>query len=256
MTTRPSHHQLTEWSEAVARDPASLLFLPLAKEYRDRGLTDAAIRICIRGLERRPSHVEAHHLLGTLYHDAGDLTRAFDEWDIVLRLDPSHLAARHLLESLPAAETRRRNLRRDSRGSGGPREQSPAGAGGADTRPFAAMSSLDGIRGAIVLDRAGTVLGGELRLGGVDHAPEVAAALGGLADEVARATEYLGLGSWRELALEAGPHTLVAAPAGGAIVAVLGDAGVPLGWLTRISKQMRDAAGKWLAVRAIPPLNE
>jgi tetratricopeptide (TPR) repeat protein len=55
--------------------------------------------------------VEAHHLLGLIYRDAGDLTRAFDEWDIALALAPEHHAARrqiafacHARGDLEAAE--------------------------------------------------------------------------------------------------------------------------------------------------------
>lgn len=248
MTRRPDHQQLTEWSEAVARDPVSLLFLPLATEYRERGLRDAAIRLCLRGLDRHPNHVEAHHLLGTLYHDAGDLTRAFDEWDIVLRLDPAHLEARQLLESLPAAAGPG-----PGRGEfplpGDPPEHTTARAVEAVHSPFAAMWPPDGIRGAVLLDGAGRLIGGEMQVEGVDHAPAVAAALGDLAGEAARATEYLGLGSWREMVLEAGPDTMVVAPAGGATAAVLADPGVQLGRLARMAKKLCNAAGDWLATQ-------
>jgi len=86
--------QVRQWSEEVAADPASLAFLPLAGAYRDQGRHDAALKLCIRGLEKHPDHVEAHYLLGLLYREGGEALKAFDEWDIALALDPDHAASR------------------------------------------------------------------------------------------------------------------------------------------------------------------
>ena len=86
--------QVRQWSEEVAADPASLAFLPLARAYREQGRRDAALRLCIRGLERHPDNVDAHFLLGLLYREGGEQTKAFDEWDIALALAPQHAGAR------------------------------------------------------------------------------------------------------------------------------------------------------------------
>lgn len=86
--------QVRQWSEEVAADPASLSFLPLARAYREQGRRDAALKLCIRGLEKHPDNVEAHYLLGLLYREGGDTLKAFDEWDIALALDPEHAGSR------------------------------------------------------------------------------------------------------------------------------------------------------------------
>lgn len=86
--------QVRQWSEQVAADPASLAFLPLARAYRDQGRHDAALKLCIRGLEKHPDNVDAHYLLGLLYREGGDGLKAFDEWDIALALDPDHAGSR------------------------------------------------------------------------------------------------------------------------------------------------------------------
>jgi tetratricopeptide (TPR) repeat protein len=86
--------QVRQWSEEVAADPASLSFLPLAAAYREQGRRDAALKLCIRGLEKHPDNVEAHYLLGLLYREGGDTLKAFDEWDIALALDPEHAGSR------------------------------------------------------------------------------------------------------------------------------------------------------------------
>ncbi|MBI3081484.1 MAG: tetratricopeptide repeat protein, partial [Gemmatimonadetes bacterium] len=84
---------LQRLSQEVARDPASLAFLPLARAYRRQGQREAALRLCLRGLERHPTHVEAHTLLALLYLEAGDRERAFDEWATALRFDPENFDA-------------------------------------------------------------------------------------------------------------------------------------------------------------------
>lgn len=86
--------QVRQWSDEVAADPASLAFLPLAAAYREQGRHDAALKLCIRGLEKHPDHVEAHYLLGVLYREGGEDLKAFDEWDIALALDPDHAGSR------------------------------------------------------------------------------------------------------------------------------------------------------------------
>ncbi|HEX6912267.1 MAG TPA: tetratricopeptide repeat protein, partial [Longimicrobium sp.] len=86
--------QVRQWSEEVAADPASLSFLPLARAYRGQGRRGAALKLCIRGLEKHPDNVEAHYLLGLLYREGGDTLKAFDEWDIALALDPEHGGSR------------------------------------------------------------------------------------------------------------------------------------------------------------------
>lgn len=86
--------QVRQWSEEVAADPASLAFLPLARAYREQGRHDAALKLCIRGLEKHPDHVEAHYLLGLLYREGGEELKAFDEWDIALALDSDHVGSR------------------------------------------------------------------------------------------------------------------------------------------------------------------
>jgi hypothetical protein len=90
-TTAPA--DLQRWSEELARNPASLAFLPLARAYRRQGRVDHALRLCLRGLEEHPTHVEGHALLALLYLESGDRARAADEWATVLRLKPGNFEA-------------------------------------------------------------------------------------------------------------------------------------------------------------------
>lgn len=81
------------WSDELARDPASLVFLPLGEMLRRQGQLELALKIALRGLERHSHNVDAHDLLARIEVDRGELQRAFDEWDVVLRLAPNHLGA-------------------------------------------------------------------------------------------------------------------------------------------------------------------
>lgn len=89
--------QVHRWQEEVARDPGSASFLPLADLYRREGRLDVARRLCQRGLERHPEHVEGHVLLGRILREQGEQERALDEFDIALHLDPDHRAARRAI---------------------------------------------------------------------------------------------------------------------------------------------------------------
>ncbi|MGH7501165.1 MAG: tetratricopeptide repeat protein [Longimicrobiales bacterium] len=89
----PAPADLQRWSEELARNPASLAFLPLARAYRRLGRRDLAVQLCLRGLEHHPTHVEAHALLALLHFESGDRARAADEWATVLRLKPGNFEA-------------------------------------------------------------------------------------------------------------------------------------------------------------------
>ena len=89
----PAPADLKRWSEDVARDAASLSFLPLARAYRRQGRRDAALRLCLRGLEQHPDNVDAHGLLAVLYFESGQRVKAYDEWSMVLTIEPDNFDA-------------------------------------------------------------------------------------------------------------------------------------------------------------------
>src|SRR5436305_994593 len=89
----PMADDVRRWSDELARDPASLVFLPLGETLRRQGQLDLALKIAVRGLERHSHNADAHDLLARIAVDRRELQRAFDEWDAVLRLSPSHLGA-------------------------------------------------------------------------------------------------------------------------------------------------------------------
>ncbi|HEX2778617.1 MAG TPA: tetratricopeptide repeat protein [Gemmatimonadaceae bacterium] len=86
--------EIRRLSDELARDPGSLVFLPLGEALRRQGQVDIALKVALRGLERHPHNADAHDLLARISVDRGELQRAFDEWDMVLRFAPRHAGAR------------------------------------------------------------------------------------------------------------------------------------------------------------------
>src|SRR5579864_9676896 len=81
------------WSEELARDPDSLVFLPLGESLRRQKQLKLAHKIALRGLQRHSANADAHDLLARISVDLGEVQRALDEWEIALRLEPSHIGA-------------------------------------------------------------------------------------------------------------------------------------------------------------------
>lgn len=74
-------------SDALAADPASLVFLPLGESLLARGDLTHAARVAQRGALRHPMRLEAHDLVARVALAMGDETRAEAAWRTVLRLD-------------------------------------------------------------------------------------------------------------------------------------------------------------------------
>ena len=74
----------------LAADPTSLVFLRLGEALRQAGRLEPAAKVALQGLSRYPNLPEAHDLYARILVDHQDLESAFDEWDMTLRLDPSH----------------------------------------------------------------------------------------------------------------------------------------------------------------------
>jgi tetratricopeptide (TPR) repeat protein len=277
--------QIRAWSEEVARDPGTLAFLPLAEAYRQAGRRDAALRLCLRGLERNPTNVEAHYLLGLLYREGGEPVKAFDEWDMALSLDPEHSGARreiglvcaergewgsalrHLERAAaanPADDEVQGTLARARSQSGTPAApaapappvEAPAAAAApapptspwdAAQAEFRGLIAERGILGALLMDGHGFVVAGEMQAGGTDRGPEVAAALHGASAEAERALRHLGLGTWRGMLVETPETTVRIAPAADdAMLAVAASREVPTGWTLRIAARASSVASRLL----------
>ena len=266
----------------LAADPGSLAFLRLGEALRVRGQRDAAQKVAITGLTRYPHLPDAHDLFARILVDAGDLERAFDEWDMALRLDADHPGAHkglgflyyragdltnallHLQtaaaatpgdESLEAAVGRVRADLSAASGPAAPAAESVSPAAGEDAagaevpstpKIFAGLEGAE--NGLLLLDANGMRLGGGLRTpAGTDVADVVAAHLSGVSREAGRTVKLLNLGEWQSLAVEAKGGNLALIPASDdALLLVVRDGSVPMGRLAFLAERAAKAARAWL----------
>jgi tetratricopeptide (TPR) repeat protein len=226
----------------LAADPASLVFLPLGEALRRRGQLEAAQKVALQGLGRYPHLPDAHDLFARILTDRADFERAFDEWDMALRLDPQHAGAHkgvgflffkagrtaealeHLEQALAEAPDDQSLQHAVARVRAAMGDAAPVKAAAPVAEPVAApgvgpasspvnddeaaraaiFAGLEGAEnGLLLVDTQGLRLGGGLRSPeGADVADVVAAHLAGVSREASRTAKLLGLGQWEAVVLE------------------------------------------------------
>lgn len=265
-------------SAQLAQDPQSLVFLRLGEALRRKGQLDAALRVAVNGLERHPHLADAHDLYARILTDKHDYERAFDEWDMAVRIAPHHTGALKGLAFLyfkvgdiAQAEAHLEAARKVEpddpsieqafemiRGGVKMPTPEPAAPSPVAAAPSPAVGVLDearvfaGLEGAneglLLIDGAGRVLGGALKdRSGADVTDSVAAYLAGVSQEAARTAKLLGLGAWNGLSAE-GQHGNVhlAHPTPEALLLVVRERGMPLGRLAILAQRATGMARRWL----------
>ena len=265
--------EIKKLSSQLAQDPESLVFLRLGELLRHKGQFDAAQRVAVTGLERHPHLADAHDLYARILADKHDYERAFDEWDMALRIAPTHVGALKGLAFLyfKVGDVEQATAHLEAAQQAAPDDASLAQAlalarGGhvpqetpAPPPATAPVEALDearvfaGLEGAeeglLLLDASGRVLGGALKNAeGQDVTDAVAAYLAGVSQEAARTTKLLALGKWTGVAAEGRTgHVHLTAPTDDALLLVVRDRAVPMGRLAIIAQRAAGAARRWLA---------
>jgi tetratricopeptide (TPR) repeat protein len=265
------------WSEELAREPGSLVFLQLGDALRRQQQFDLAHKVALRGLERHPHNADAHDLLARIAVDRGDFERARDEWNAVLRLVPGHAGALRGLGYLSfqqgrvddaerylagAAETDEPSVAsalravRHASGNYASISANPASSSAAyvppepsnDPRRLFETLLVDEGQTALLLDANGLVLGGVyIDADGADVSQDVGARLSGISDEVRRSTKYLDVGDWRSITFETPAAVVAMAPSeGGGLLVVAASKVTPLGLLRRLLDRCAARASSWL----------
>ena len=262
--------EVRRMSDELARDPGSRVFVPLGEALRQRGQHDVALKMTLRGLERHPHLANAHDLLARISVDRGDMERAFDEWDMVLRLSPGHLGALKGMgficfhrEQFADAE---RYLAAAVAGDAGDEQVASAlqhvraaqshASSRAGSPEYIAQDSRylfvdvlpDEAQTALLLDPAGLVLAGAyIGADGRDVAQEVGAELSGVTDAARRATRHLALGDWTSIVFETEVAVVAMAPSvqDGLLVLATSRA-TPLGLVRRLLDRCNRRAQGWL----------
>lgn len=257
-----ARRSLRELSEEVATNPGSAAFVDLVAAYRERGDLDRALRLCLRGLTRHPTHVEAHYELGRIYQERGERELALDEWGIVRRLAPEHMQARcataelYLKEGkIEAAERELLNARELASGepwveglwsrlqeailrANGTRQ------GGLFTE---VVAQYGGAVNAVLLDGDGQVVE-EPGVTPPEGLIELARELSGARAEAERVSRYLELGCWSGMVVESGSARIAAAPVGEGAVVVWSDGNLPAGRAARALERVKALARRHLGV--------
>jgi tetratricopeptide (TPR) repeat protein len=260
------------WSDELARDPSSLVFLPLAETLRRQGQLDLARKVATRGLERHPHNPDAHDQLARIHADKGDLQAAFDEWDTVLRLVPGHVGAIKGMAFIRFQQGRHEEAERLLMQAQGRNEDSDITAAINMVRRSSGVSLaqvsvpempsdphllfadiLANDQTAMMLDKDGLVLAGAYySADGRNVAEDVGANLSGVSDEALRATKHLEIGAWRSILFEteAAVVSLSPAPAdgpaAGGLIVVAAAPATPLGLLRRLLDRCIARSAAWL----------
>lgn len=264
---------IRRWSEELARDPSSLVFLQLGEALRRQGQLEVALKIALRGLERHQRNVAAHDLVARIAVDRRDFSRAFVEWELVLRIEPSHLGAMKGLGYLCFHQGRldeaEEYLNRAAAGGGGNDVKNALNmvrhtSGGpslsdvtSDTpQPSAtdpqflfADQLLDEAQTALLLDESGFVLAGlYLDAEGNNVSADIGAQLSGISDEVRRATRHLDIGDWKAITFETHAAVVAMAPvAPDNLLVLAASRATPLGLLRRLLDRCGAYASEWLS---------
>jgi hypothetical protein len=204
--------EIRRWSEELAREPNSLVFLQLAEALRAQGQRAVALKIAQRGLDRHPGNAEARALVDRITAELGE-----------------ELAVQQAAAALAAAS------------------QVETAAASAAARLFADLLMDDG-QTALLLDDSGYVLGGLYLDGdGEDVGQDVGAQLSGISEEIDRSTRHLGLGDWRSLTFETGAAVVAMSPTPQhGLVVVAASRSTPLGLLRRLLERCSERASGWL----------
>ncbi len=270
---------IRRWSDELARDPSSLVFLQLSEALRRHGQLEVALKIALRGLERHQKSAEAHDLVARIAVDRRDFERAFNEWEAVLKLVPGHVgamkglgylsfqqgrfdAAEQYLSSAAAKgagsdvanalETVRRTSNTVAASAipdahvvvqpiRAPRQEDP--------QYLFADLLVDDAQTAMLLDANGLVMAGVyLDHEAQDISQNVGAQLSGISEEVRRSARHLDLGEWRAITFET--HAAVVAMTPGidnSLVVVAASRATALGLLRRLVDRCAERATDWLA---------
>lgn len=259
---------IRRWSDELARDPSSLVFLQLGEALRRQGQVEIALKIALRGLERHQRNADAHDLVARIAVDRRDFSRAYEEWQTVLKLKPAHLGAMKGLGYVCFQQGRfedaEKFLAKAAAGGGGTdvsnalatvRRSSGSVAGpvfvadpAADPQYLFADLLVDDGQTALLLDAGGYVMAGlYLDPDGNNVAQDVGAQLSGISDEVQRSARHLDIGEWKAITFETQAAVVAMSPARDhSLIVVAASRATPLGLLRRLLERCADRGGDWL----------
>lgn len=230
----PAPDDIRRWSDALATDPASLVYADLADALRRQGDLDAAEHIARRGIDRNPGHAPGLVVLARIAEDRGDLVTASEWWERARAAEtrgvPSPAPVRRTSGGVRAAVRRPTPAAPLRAVAHGAAHSTAHGAGRTPTFVASFSGSRPEIVRSLVADADGLLLASPTASDDLGVLEAMAAAVAGVGDDATRAATHLGLGAWRAIVLETSADTLAVAPASDGALTVLSVARhVPLG---------------------------
>jgi predicted regulator of Ras-like GTPase activity (Roadblock/LC7/MglB family) len=260
-------------SEQLAKDPTSLVFLPLAEMLLVRGELANAARVARRGADRHAHRADVHDVVARIALAQGDAEAAERAWHDSLAVSadfgPAHRGlgflcyqqerwaeaeaylarARQMTPNEPSLEAAwgaLREARSASTAAEAPEAQVPLHAGSLFDPALGDTSQV-----ALLLDADGLVVAGAYATAdGTDLGAVIGAHLSGVSDEAERAMRHFGLGAWTRILLESEAATLMMSPAQDGVTLVAAPREVPLGFVRRTLDQCQVLARRWLGEEA------
>ncbi len=99
--------EIERLSAQLARDPNSKLFIPLAEEYMKADMAVEAVMTLEEGLKVHPAYMSARVLLGKAHLMAGDMDKACEQFENVIKAVPDNLYALKKLGEIYLAQGKR-----------------------------------------------------------------------------------------------------------------------------------------------------
>jgi len=256
-----TRRSLQELSAEVATNPKSTAFVELAAAYRERGDLQRALWLCLRGLQRHPTHVEAHFELARIYEERGERELALDELAIVRQLAPDHVRSRLALIEIHLDEGKRAEAERELQALEALAPQDPTvmrlrSRFRVSLRKSAADRSLGvfeplvkdhpGTLGAMLIDSDGVVVAGQIPAKGREAKGSLAENLSGARQEANRVASYLSLGNVRAMIVESASTRITVSPVGERAIVVSTSSDIPAGQATRVRRKAVELARSYL----------
>jgi cellulose synthase operon protein C len=92
-----SKSMVEKYEQALVQDPASTMFVELAKAYLDKGDTARAVEVCQQGLTHHPNSVVGRVLWGKALIHAGKAADAMKQFDLAVNIDKDNPHAYNLI---------------------------------------------------------------------------------------------------------------------------------------------------------------